>query len=342
MNEKHPMTMKDIARELGVSVSTVSRALNDSPSISRERREFIQQFARQHNFVANALAGQLRQSRTMVSRVIGVVVPEFDREFFACVLAGIEDEAATRGYRLMVACSAEDSAREVDICRSFTQNKVCGIIISQAKTTVNYGHFEKVTAAGLPLVFFDRICPGIDASRVVVDDYAGTYRAVSYLIEHGCRHIAYYGTDLNMEIAKNRFNGYKDALYKHGLKVIDELVRLCDTRAEAERVTPAMLRMSPRPDAFFAVNDETALGVIYTAKQLGYTIPGEVSVCGFSNSLLSTACDPQLTTIDQHGEQVGRQAAEMLIGIAEGRYDSTHAIKRVVKTELIARQTTRN
>ena len=187
MKEKAPMTMKDIAKELGISVATVSRALKDSPRISPERRALIQEYAREHNFTPNPIAEYLRYSRVQPIKVIGVIIPELAHYYFSTVLAGIEEEAFSRGYRIMVAQSEERYDKEVKICQSFLEDKVCGIIISQAKDTQQYDHFRKLQDAGVPLVFYDRICTGINASRVVVDDYMGAFNAVSYLIEKSWR-----------------------------------------------------------------------------------------------------------------------------------------------------------
>lgn len=341
MEEPHVLTMKDIARMLGVSVATVSRALKDSPTISKERREAIQKFAREHNYYPNVIAEQLRNSRRSPVKTIGVILPEFIHYYFSTVLSGIEETALQLGYRILVAQSREQYEREVSICESFHQNKVCGIIVSQAKDTVEYDHFVKLEREGVPLVFYDRICPVLNASRVVVDDYMGTLKAVSYLIERGCKRVAFLGTSPNMEIGKNRFNGYKDALYQHGMKLDEDLVKLCDNRAQAEEVVPQMLKMENRPDAFFAVNDDTAIGALYVAKHMGFSVPDEVSVCGFTNGERAVACDPQLTTVEQRGVDVGREAVEILVGIVEGRIARDHAEKRIVKTRLVVRGTTK-
>lgn len=341
MDEPHVLTMKDIARMLGVSVATVSRALKDSPSISKERREAIQKFAREHNYYPNVIAEQLRNSRKSPVKTIGVILPEFVHYYFSTVLAGIEERAQQLGYRVLVAQSKEEYEREVLICNSFYQNKVCGIIVSQAKDTVKYDHFIKLEKEGVPLVFYDRICPALNASRVVVDDYMGTLKAVSYLIERGCKRIAYYGTSQNMEIGKNRFNGYKDALYKHGLTLDESLVVECDTRAAAEVITPEILNREDRPDAFFAVNDDTAIGILYVAKHMGFSVPNDVSICGFTNGNRAVACDPQLTTVEQRGWEVGREAVEILVGLVEGKINRDRAEKRIVKTRLIVRGTTK-
>lgn len=341
MKETAPLTMKDIARELGISVATVSRALKDSPRISAERRAAIQQYAREHNFTPNLIAESLRHSRVKPQKVIGVIIPEFTHFYFSSVLAGIEEEASAHGYRIMVAQSNEQYEREVRICQSFYENKVCGIIVSQAKDTHQYEHFQRLMDAGLPLVFYDRICTGVNASRVVVDDYMGAYNAVSYLIETGCRNIAFYGAAMNLEISKNRFNGYKDALLKHGLVYNEELTFICDNRADAEAITPEILRSEPRPDGFFAVNDDTAIGILYTAKRMGFNVPNDISICGFTNGQRAVACDPMLTTVEQRGIKVGEEAVDILINQVEGIIPHDKPQRRVVRTRLVIRGTTK-
>lgn len=341
MKEKVSLTMKDIAREFGISVATVSRALKDSPRISAERRMAIQQYAREHNFTPNLIAESLRHSRVQPLKVIGVIIPEFAHYYFSSILAGIEEEASAHGYRIMVAQSNEQYEREVKICQSFYENKVCGIIVSQAKDTQKYEHFQRLIDAGVPLVFYDRICTGVNASRVVVDDYMGAYNAVSHLIETGCNRIAFYGSSMTLEISKNRYNGYKDALLKHGIQPDPELMRFCDNRTDAEAITPEVLSLPIPPNAFFAVNDDTAIGILYTAKRMGFKVPDNISICGFTNGQRAVACDPMLTTVEQRGVKVGEEAADILIGHVEGTIPLEKAERRVVRTRLIIRGTTR-
>lgn len=341
MKEQSPITMKDIARELHVSVATVSRALKDSPRISKEQRDRIQTYAREHNFYPNVIGEALRLSKIMPMKIIGVIIPEFIHYYFASILAGIEEEASARGYRIMVAQSDERYEREVQICDSFYKNKVCGIIVSQAKDTTKHDHFQKLINSGVPLVFYDRICTGVDCSRVVVDDYMGAFTAVTHLIDTGCKRIAYYGSSMTMEIAKNRYNGYKDALLQHGLKLDESLIHICDNRASAEAITPDLLSKENRPDAFFAINDDTAIGILYTAKRMGFRIPDDISICGFTNGNRAKACDPMLTTVEQRGTLVGEEAANILIGHVEGTIPKDKVEKRVVRTRLVIRGTTR-
>lgn len=341
MNETTPITMKDIAEALGVSVATVSRALKDSPRISAERREVIKKYAREHNFFPNFIAESLRKSRVQPMKIIGVIIPQFTHYYFSTILSGIEEEASARGYRLLVAQSNERYEREVAICQSFYENKVCGIIVSQAKDTQRYDHFQRLIDAGVPLVFYDRICTGVNASRVVVDDYMGAFNAVSHLIATGCNRIAYYGSAMTLEISKNRYNGYRDALLKNGIQPDPELERICDNRTDAEAITPEILKSPAPPNGFFAVNDDTAIGILYTAKRMGFKVPEDISICGFTNGYRAIACDPMLTTVEQRGVKVGEEAADILIGHVEGRIPLEKAERRIVRTRLVIRGTTR-
>ena len=333
--------MKDIARELGVSVATVSRALKDSSRISQSQRERIKQYAQEHHFTPNYVAETLRHSRVRPQKIIGVIIPQFAHFYFASVLSGIEEEASARGYTIMVAQSDEKYDREVRICKSFYEHKVCGIIVSQAKDTQHYEHFQQLLDMGVPLVFYDRICTGVNASRVVVDDYMGAFNAVTHLINTGCRRIAFYGSPMTLEISKNRYNGYRDALLHQGLQPREDWIRVCDNRADAEAITPEILQQEEIPDAFFAVNDDTAIGILYSAKRMGYRVPDDISICGFTNGYRAIACDPMLTTVEQRGVTVGEEAANILISQVEGTLPANQVEKRVVRTRLIIRGTTR-
>lgn len=333
--------MKDIAREMGVSVATVSRALQDSPRISAEQRERIQAYAREHNFIPNAVAESLRRSRVAPQKIIGVIVPQIAHYYFSTILSGMEEEASARGYSMIVAQSDEQYEREVKICESFLGHRVCGVIVSQAKDTLRYDHFQKLLDNEMPIVFYDRICTGLNTSRVVVDDYQGAFTAVSHLIETGCRRIAFYGSDMHLEISKNRYNGYRDALLKGGLTPEADMRFECDNRAKAEEVTPELLQRPDRPDAIFAVNDDTAIGILYTAKRMGLRVPDDLSICGFTNGERAIACDPMLTTVEQRGHRVGIEAVDILLDHVEGRTAPGAVERRVVKTRLIVRGTTR-
>lgn len=341
MNDHKVLTMKDIAKELGISIATVSRALSNSSIISREKREMIQRYAQEHNFTPNIIAKDLRNTKIKPKKIIAIILPEVVHYYFATVLDGVEEEARRRGYKVFVGQSHECYEEEVELCRSFDEIRVSGIIVSLAKDTKNYDHFLELQQKGIPLVFYDRICHGINASRVVVDDYNGAFNAVEYLVKTGCKRIAFYGSPMHMEISKNRFNGYKDALLKYGLKYDSNLTRICDNREDAEKITPELLALEERPDAFFAINDDTAIGILRAVKKKGLKVPKDISIFGFSDGFRSRASDPQLTSVNQRGQEVGREAADILIKEIEGILPAEKVNKRIVMTKLVIRETTK-
>jgi LacI family transcriptional regulator len=330
------ITIKDIAKALGVSPSTVSRALKDNPDISRETKDAVHKYAQEHNYQPNVLAFNLRTNR---SNTIGVIVPQLVHNFFACVLSGIEVTAANTGYNILVAQSNERYEREVKIVHSFLAARVCGVIASLAKETVQYDHYRELLDHNVPIVFYDRICTGIHTERVVVDDYAGSLGAVEYLIQTGCKRIFFYSGPPHLEISKNRRNGYLDAMRKYKIPVNDRMIKFCDTREQAIAITPDILEEEDRPDGFFAINDETASGILYACKQAGLKVPDEVSICGFTDGAIAQNTDPKLTTIEQHGEEIGECAIRLLIDKLEGRKDKSS--NKIVRTNLVIRGTTK-
>lgn len=339
---KEPITIKDIANALGVSISTVSRALKDNPDISEKRRKAIQEYAREHRYQPNTLATTLRSTRGARSKLIGVILPQFTHYYFSCILTGIEETCSKHGYHIIVAQTGDSYEREKEIIETLRQARVCGFIVSQAKDTTQYEHFHEVVKDGTPLVFFDRICTDLITSRVVVDDYAGAFTATEHLIKTGCRRICFFGATMNLEISKNRYNGYRDALLKYKLPVEKEMFHICDNREEAERLTPEIMAMENKPDGFFTINDDTALGVLYTCKTLGYRIPDDVSICGFTDGIRAKSSDPQLTTVEQRGYDVGVAAANSLIKEYEAEEEDKHKYRNcIIKTKLIVRGTTK-
>ncbi len=334
---KPQITIKDIARELGVSPSTVSRALKNNPDISQETRDLIHKYAKEHNYKPNALALNLRTSR---SNTIGVIVPQLIHHFFSCVLSGIEETAAKAGYNILIAQSNERYDQEVKIVHSFLAGHVCGVITSLAKDTSNYDHYLELIENNIPIVFYDRICPNINTGRVVVDDYAGSFAAVEYMIQTGCKRIFFYSADIHLEISKNRKNGYLDAMRKYKIPVDDSMIKLCDTREYAIAITPDILEKEDRPDGFFAINDETASGILYACKLMGFRVPEEISICGFTDGAIAQNTDPKLTTVEQHGEEVGKSAIHLLIDKIENE-ESNKSSNKIVRTNLVVRGTTK-
>lgn len=332
---KPQITIKDIARALKVSPSTVSRALKDNPDISQETRDLVHAYANKHNYKPNVQAVNLRAGR---SNTIGVIVPQMVHHFFSCVLSGIEQAASEAGYNVLVAQSNESYEQEVKIIHSFLAARVCGVIASLAKNTSHYEHYQELLDNNIPIVFYDRICTGLNTERVVVDDYAGSFAAVEYMIQTGCKRIFFYGSAPHLEITKNRRNGYLDAMKKYHIPVDDTMIKLCDTRERAIAITPDLLESEERPDGFFAINDETAAGILYACKLVGIKVPDAVSICGFTDGAIAQNTDPKLTTVEQHGEEVGKSAFSILANKLEGEEKRSN---KIVRTNLIIRGTTK-
>lgn len=334
---KGPLTIKDIARDLKVSPSTVSRALKDNPDISPETRKMVQDYAKAHKYKPNTLALSLRTQHT---NIIGVIVPELANHFFSGVLSGMETVAEEKDYHVIVCQSSEDYQREIKNVQTLIKARVCGVLISQSKTTTKYDHFQELIDNDIPVVFFDRICTGIDSDKVVVDDYSGTLTAVDYMIKTGCKRIAFFSAPLHLEISKNRKNGYLDALRKNNLPVDENLIRIADTKELGYARAKEILMEPNRPDAFMAMNDYTASGILLATKELGLKVPDDISICGFSNSNVSQDTDPMLTTMDQHPKKVGEEAMTLILEKIE-KPENISRKNKIIKTSLIARQSTR-
>lgn len=332
---KPQITIKDIAHALNVSPSTVSRALKNNPDISLETRDLIHAYAREHNYKPNIQAVNLRAGR---SNTIGVIVPQIVHYFFSCVLSGIEQASSEAGYNIIVAQSNESYEQEVKIVHSFLAARVCGVITSLAKETSHYEHYQELLDNNISIVFYDRICTGIKTERVVVDDYASSFAAVEYMIRTGCKRIYFYASSPHLEITKNRRNGYLDAMKKYKIPVDNSMIILCDTRERAVAITPDLLKSPERPDGFFAINDETAAGILHACKAAGIKVPDEVSICGFTNGDIAQNTDPKLTTVEQYGEEIGRSAFNLLYEKLEGKAKSPN---RIVRTKLVIRGTTK-
>lgn len=335
---KSQITIKDIARELNISASTVSRALQDHPDISKATKEAVNAYAKKHHYKPNAIALSLKMKRT---NIIGVLIPEMVHHFFSSVIAGIEDVANEKGYNVIVCQTSEKYSKEVKNVETLISARVSGVLASISKETNQYDHFREVIEEGTPLVFFDRICPELKTDRVVVDDYTGAFNAVDHLIKSGCRRIAFYGAAGNLEITKNRRNGYIDAHKAHSLTINEKLIFECDTREAAIEQTQNILKESNRPDAFFAINDDTASGIIYAVKRAGLSIPEDISICGFGDGVVARTSDPSLTTVRQNGYDMGVEACRLLLARIEGNNDQSQVMHKVIRTSLMLRESTK-
>lgn len=331
-----PVTIKDIAKKLGISPSTVSRALKNHPDISEETRKAVKELARELNYTPNTVALSLRNRK---SNLIAIVMPEIVHHFFSSIISGVEKIANERGYNVVIFQSNEEYEREVSICRVIKNSGIEGVVVSLAKTTRDTAHFKELKNAGIPLVFCDRIAGDIDTDRVVVDDFKGAYSAVQHLISMGCRRIAHYAAVQHIQIAQKRQMGYVQALLDNKMSVDNSLIIPCDNREDAMELTPQLMKRADRPDGIFAVNDMTAIGALYAVKHTGLQVPEDVAVCGFTDSLASMLSDPPLTSVEQNGMQMGEIATDLLLRRIHAK-EPYNTITRILRADLIIREST--
>lgn len=331
------VTIKDIARELGISPSTVSRALKDHPDISVNTKNAVNELARKWHYKPNAVALSLRHSK---SNVIGVIIPEIVHHFFSTIISGIEEVAQREGYNVMMFQSNESYEREVMNAQALYSSRVDGVLVSMSKETKDYEHFRELRDSGIPVVFFDRICNELSSDNVIVDDFAGAFAAVEHMISIGCRRIAHLSAPQHLLLGQNRLNGYRKALAKYKIPYDEQLVVKCDSYEEALQVTPKLMNLPVAPDGIFAVNDLTAAAALNVVKRMGLDVPKQVAIVGFTDGLVARVTDPTLTTIEQHGFQMGMQATELLVRRIKSDQDY-EAKTKVVKTNLVIRESTR-
>lgn len=331
-----PITIKDIARELNISVSTVSRALQNHPDISDRTKAQVQDCAKRLNYKPNLMASNLR---TCKNTTIGVVIPELNHHFFSSVLDGIEQTANEAGYHVLICQTSEDVNKEIQAVHTLIGSRVAGIMVGVSKQTSDLTHLQEVINNGIPLILYDRPCPSLKCDQVVSDDYRGAYDAVEYLIQTGCRSVMCFTSSMQLEVSRRRYQGWRDALQHYSLANHGDMVVECDTRLKAIVDTPHILQSDHCPDAVFCVNDDCAAGVLHAAKILGVKIPEELSICGFSDAPICRATMPMLTTVQQHGAEIGKRAmTRLLIRLnGENRMPQTD----MVPTDLIVRETTK-
>ncbi len=332
---KRQITIKDIAEKLGISPSTVSRSLKDHPDISIKTRNAVKELAKLLGYKPNLIALNLKNSRT---NTIGLIVPEVEHHFFSKIISGVEDVAYDNSYNVLVVQSNESYMREVLNTQTLLGNRVDGMLVSFSKETKDFSHFQQIIDNEIPLVFYDRAVDELRADMVVVDDYTGAYDAVKHLITKGCKRIAFYSAPQHLILGKDRLKGYTNALEHYGLEFDKNLVYSCDTFESAVKISNIVLKKVDRPDGIFAVNDLTALGVMKVAKKLNIKIPEELRIVGFENSKTSVITEPELSSVDQFGYDLGKKAMTTLLSRIKGDSLDYEPIKHVIKTKLIVRE----
>jgi len=335
---KAHVTIKDLARELNISPSTVSRALKDQPDISSETKILVKDLAKRMNYRPNLVAQGLRKSKT---NTIGVIIPELVHFFFSTIISGIENIAYARGYNVILCQSAENYEREVSDTNALWNSRVDGMLVSLSRNTTKFSHFQELLDEELPIVFFDRVTDHLKTSQVIVDDYLGAYKAVELLINKGCKNIVHLAGPETLELSKNRLKGYTDALESNGLKVDKKLIYPCakGSHEESKALTLEIIEKHPHIDGIFGNNDMAALGSILALQEKKIKVPEQVKVVGFSDWQLSNLVKPRLSTVSQAGYEMGQVAADILINEIESKTPLEHT-KKVISTRLIERETT--
>jgi LacI family transcriptional regulator len=339
--KKANITIKDIAKELGVSPSTVSRALKDHPDISQETKKQINDLAKNLNYQPNTVALSLRQSKT---HTIGIIIPEIAHFFFSAVISGIEDIAHNAGYHVIITQSNESFEREVMNTKALFNSRVDGILMSVSRETENYDHLQSLLDYDIPLVFFDRIIDSLNACKVIVNDEQGAYEATTHLIEQGCYRIAHLAGPQNLGISKNRLNGYKAALADNRYMIDDNLIKVCGfgTFEEAESITNEILEYRFPPDAIFANNDVAAYGAMMAIRKKKLRIPEDIAIVGFSNWRFSSLIQPALSSVTQPGFKMGQEATRLLMKqINKGDDEESITETISLKTNLVVRESSK-
>ncbi len=331
------VTIKDLARELGISPSTVSRALKDHPDISPRTKESVKQLAEKLHYQPNIIALSLRKSHT---NTIGVIIPEIVHFFFSTVISGIEDVAYSAGYNVIISQSNESYERELTDTNALFNSRVDGLLVSISRETKNFDHFKWVHENGVPIVFFDRVCSEIDSSKVVVDDFGGSKDAVKYLVDQGRKRIAHLAGPENLLISKSRLNGYKQALMDANIPIDESLIIDCGhgTEEEGKASFEKLMELSNPPDAIFANNDIAAFGSMVAAKEHDYKIPEDISIIGFSDWRFSSIIEPSLSSVAQPGFEMGQESAKLLIHEIESEEETIKHQTKVLPAKFIPRQ----
>lgn len=305
------VTITDLARELNISPSTVSRALNNHPAISEETKKAVTDLSIRLNYKPNLQALNLLKKKT---NTIGVVIPDLTSYFYSSIITGIQDFFNPLGYNLILGQSNESYEEERKIIQTFASVRVDGILIAPASHTINTDHLKELVNDHMPLVIFDRDCEELHVDKVFVNEYSGAFQAVEYLIQSGCKNIAHLGGAPTTSTSRHRKQGYLDALEKHHIPVREELIVICEGFSPEDGASAArkLLSLNELPDALFAVSDSIAIGAMYMIKEAGIEIPETISVVGFDDILYSSYFKPSLTTVWQPVYEMGILSARIL------------------------------
>jgi LacI family transcriptional regulator len=337
MPDDKEITIYDIAKHLNISATTVSRGLKDHPTINKNTRKKIAEAARHLGYRSNTFASSLRSKKTFT---IGVIVPRLNSYFMSSVLAGMENTASQENYNLIISQSLENSEKEIANAHTMFNKRVDGLLVSLSYDTVNIDHFAPFFKKGIPVVFFDRIYPHNDSTSVVIDNYKAGYDVTKHLIDQGCRRIMHLGGNMLRNVYADRFKGYKQALRDHHLP-FDEKKLLLVSKLNEEAGTRAaehILKMNNKPDAVFSANDTAAVYCMIKLKEAGIRIPADIAFAGFNNDPISKIIEPNLTTVNYSGYDIGQAAVASLLSHLAGVSNIRTTNMIILRSDLIVRE----
>jgi len=337
---KSKATLKQIAKDLHVSVSTVSKALNDSPEISEQTKAKVQEYAKLKNYKPNIIGLNLKNRKT---KTIGVIIPNILNPFFAKVFTGIEKVADEKGYNIITCISNESLEKEVHALDILSNGTIDGFILSiseEAQKLGEFNHFKQIINEGTPIVMFDRISEDVDCDKVIVDDYESAVNAVQHMIKTGCKRIALLSSIDNLSVGKLRAKGFYAGLEKRGAKVDESLVILTDSTEDFDTRLDTVFT-DTKIDGVFALDEHASVSAMKAAIKKGYKIPEELSIIGFADGVWSKRLTPSMSTVSQHGPEIGEAAAKLLIERLESTDEDQKFRTEVIKTELRQRESTK-
>jgi LacI family transcriptional regulator len=337
---KSKATLKQIAKELGVSVSTVSKALNGSPEISEPTKQRVQEYAKLKNYKPNVIGLNLKNRST---KTIGVIIPNILNSFFAKVFTGIEKVADEKGYKVITCISNESLEKEINTLEMLSNGTIDGFILSVAEETQKleqFNHFNSIINEGTPIVMFDRISDNVNCDKVIVDDFESAVNATEHLIKTGCKKIALFSAIDNLSVGKLRAKGFYKAMDNNGFSIDEKLIILTDNEADFDKKVVALFKNNTI-DAVFALDEHASVSALKLGLITGYKIPEELSIIGFADGVWSRRMSPSLSTVSQHGPEIGEVAAQMLIDKLESKEEGYTFKTTVINTELRQRESTK-
>jgi LacI family transcriptional regulator len=330
------ITIYDIAKKLNVSAATVSRALKDHPRVNKNTKKMIVKAAEEMGYRSNSFASNLRRKN---SNIIGVIVPRLNSSFMSDVIAGMEKVVNDNNYTLIISQSLETMKKEISNAKAMLNNRVDGLLVSLAYDTISIEHFEPFIKRKIPVIFFDRVFEHDHYPQICIDNYKAAYEITSHLIGQGCKRVVHITGNQLRNVYAERLRGYRKALETHHIEFNEELVIINDLSAGASAIAAeTILNMPTRPDGIFATNDVSAVSCMQVLKKAGIKIPEDIAVAGFNNDPASCVIEPNLTTVNYKGFEMGEVAANLLINHLVNKNDLQQTHSLILRSELIIRE----